>query len=118
MINVTDVGHLTSDADTGEDKMEKAVEKEGKSAKEIADFWGVENIFADLHLLGSDAAIKGMEKIFDDMGNALGIMLANVVNTLDPQAVCLSGAFGAHPCRHAPHGHTEIGGERIRFYSR
>ena len=36
VINVTDVGHLTSDADTGEDKMEKAAKREGKKAKEIA----------------------------------------------------------------------------------
>jgi len=39
VINVTDVGHLTSDADTGEDKMEKAAEKEGKKAEEIAKFY-------------------------------------------------------------------------------
>ncbi|MEK6926271.1 MAG: cysteine--tRNA ligase [Nanoarchaeota archaeon] len=38
-INVTDVGHLTSDADEGEDKMEKAVKREGKTAKEIANFY-------------------------------------------------------------------------------
>lgn len=39
VINVTDVGHLTSDADEGEDKMEKAAAKEGKSAEEIAEFY-------------------------------------------------------------------------------
>jgi len=39
VMNVTDVGHLTSDADTGEDKMEKAAKKEGKSAEEIADYY-------------------------------------------------------------------------------
>jgi cysteinyl-tRNA synthetase len=39
VMNVTDVGHLTSDSDTGEDKMEKAALKEGKSAKEIAEFY-------------------------------------------------------------------------------
>ncbi len=39
VINVTDVGHLTSDADEGEDKMEKAAKKEGKSASEIANFY-------------------------------------------------------------------------------
>lgn len=36
IINITDVGHLTSDADEGEDKMEKAASKEGKSAQDIA----------------------------------------------------------------------------------
>ncbi len=35
IINVTDVGHLTSDADEGEDKVEKAASKEGKKAEEI-----------------------------------------------------------------------------------
>jgi cysteinyl-tRNA synthetase len=39
VINVTDVGHLTSDADEGEDKMEKAAAKEGKKAEEIAEFY-------------------------------------------------------------------------------
>ena len=39
VMNITDVGHLTSDADTGEDKMEKAAKKEGKNPYEIADFY-------------------------------------------------------------------------------
>jgi len=39
IINVTDVGHLTSDADEGEDKMEKSAAKEGKTAKEISHFY-------------------------------------------------------------------------------
>lgn len=39
IINVTDVGHLTSDADTGEDKIEKAAKKEGKTAKNIANYY-------------------------------------------------------------------------------
>lgn len=36
IINITDVGHLTSDADAGDDKMEKAATKAGKSAWDIA----------------------------------------------------------------------------------
>ena len=39
VMNITDVGHLTSDADTGEDKMEKAARKEGKDPYEIAKFY-------------------------------------------------------------------------------
>ncbi len=39
VMNVTDVGHLTSDADEGEDKMERAAAKEGKTAKEIANYY-------------------------------------------------------------------------------
>ncbi len=37
--NYTDVGHLTSDGDEGEDKMEKAAKRDKKSPKEIADFY-------------------------------------------------------------------------------
>ncbi|MGH8801932.1 MAG: cysteine--tRNA ligase, partial [Casimicrobiaceae bacterium] len=36
VMNITDVGHLTSDADTGEDKMEKGARRSGRSAWEIA----------------------------------------------------------------------------------
>lgn len=39
VMNITDVGHLTSDADTGEDKMEKAARKEGKNPYEIAEHY-------------------------------------------------------------------------------
>lgn len=37
VINITDVGHLTDDADTGEDKMELGAQREGVSAQEIAE---------------------------------------------------------------------------------
>jgi cysteinyl-tRNA synthetase len=39
VMNITDVGHLVSDADDGEDKLEKGARREGKSARDIADFY-------------------------------------------------------------------------------
>ncbi|MEM5777235.1 MAG: cysteine--tRNA ligase [Candidatus Aenigmatarchaeota archaeon] len=39
VMNITDVGHLTSDADTGEDKIEKGAKREGKTVWEIAEFY-------------------------------------------------------------------------------
>lgn len=39
VMNYTDVGHLVSDADEGEDKMEKGARRERKTAWEIADFY-------------------------------------------------------------------------------
>lgn len=39
VMNVTDVGHLENDSDTGEDKMLKGAEREHKSVYEIADFY-------------------------------------------------------------------------------
>jgi cysteinyl-tRNA synthetase len=38
-MNITDVGHLTSDADTGEDKMEQGARRTGKTAWEIAQLY-------------------------------------------------------------------------------
>ena len=49
-MNIADVGHLTSDADTGEDKMLEGAKREGKSAMEIARFY-------------TDAFFKDCEKL-------------------------------------------------------
>jgi cysteinyl-tRNA synthetase len=38
-MNITDVGHLVSDADEGEDKLEKGARREGKTAWEVAEFY-------------------------------------------------------------------------------
>lgn len=40
VMNITDVGHLTSDADEGEDKLEKGARREGKTAWDVAKFYG------------------------------------------------------------------------------
>lgn len=50
VMNLTDLGHLTDDADEGADKMEEAAEKEGKSAKEVADFY-IKSFMHDVGLL-------------------------------------------------------------------
>ena len=39
VMNITDVGHLTSDGDTGEDKMLKGAKREHKTVLEIADYY-------------------------------------------------------------------------------
>jgi len=50
VMNITDVGHLTSDADEGEDKMSKGAEREGKTVWEIAKFYE-EAFFEDTRAL-------------------------------------------------------------------
>ena len=50
VVNITDVGHLVSDADGGEDKMEKGAARTGKTAWEIADIY-TEAFFEDLQHL-------------------------------------------------------------------
>src|SRR5437868_9471964 len=39
IMNITDVGHLVSDEDEGEDKMEKGAAREGKPVQEIANYF-------------------------------------------------------------------------------
>lgn len=39
VMNITDVGHLVSDADEGEDKLEKGARREGKTAWQVAEFY-------------------------------------------------------------------------------
>ena len=46
VMNITDVGHLASDADTGEDKMLKGAKREHKTVMEIAKFY-TDAFFAD-----------------------------------------------------------------------
>jgi len=46
VMNITDVGHLTSDGDTGEDKMLKGAQREHKTVMEIAKFY-TDAFFAD-----------------------------------------------------------------------
>ncbi len=56
VINITDVGHLTSDADAGDDKMEKAAAAQGRTAWDIARFYQAdfENDLARLNIRKPD----------------------------------------------------------------
>jgi len=65
VINITDVGHLTDDADDGEDKMEKGAKREGKSVLEIAQFYTDAFItdFAKLNIKSPTVFPKASEHI-------------------------------------------------------
>ena len=69
VINITDVGHLTSDADEGEHKIEKAAKKEGRKAEDIANFYF--DIFhkdlKKLNILEPDVWCKATEHIKEQL---------------------------------------------------
>lgn len=78
VMNITDVGHMTSDADTGEDKMLKGAMREGKTVYEIAQFY-TEAFLKDMDQLHIrrpaiiekasdhiDTYIEMIEKMLDD----------------------------------------------------
>lgn len=50
VLNLTDVGHLTSDADDGEDKLEKGARQTGKTVWEVAEFY-IDKFLADYNAL-------------------------------------------------------------------
>ncbi|GIW60195.1 MAG: hypothetical protein KatS3mg087_1261 [Patescibacteria group bacterium] len=52
VMNITDVGHLTDDADYGQDKLEKGAAREGKNVWEVAEFYTNE-FLRDMRLLNN-----------------------------------------------------------------
>jgi len=65
VINVTDVGHLTSDSDTGDDKLELSAKKENKTAQDIANFYfdAFKKDFHKLNLIEPEKWPKATEHI-------------------------------------------------------
>ena len=64
-MNITDVGHLVSDEDDGEDKLEKGARREGKTVWEIAEFYTNEFLkgMHDLNLIAPDNLSKATDFI-------------------------------------------------------
>jgi len=65
VMNITDVGHLVSDADTGEDKMELSSRRSGKSSWELAEFYtqAFRNDLQHLNILEPGIWCKATEHI-------------------------------------------------------
>lgn len=65
VMNVTDVGHLVGDGNDGEDKMELGAAREGKSAREIADFYlaAFKTDLKFLNILEADVLCKVTDNI-------------------------------------------------------
>ncbi len=65
VMNITDVGHLTSDEDEGEDKIEKGAKREGKTVWDIADFYtkAFQEDIKKLNILEPDIWCKATDHI-------------------------------------------------------
>ena len=77
VMNITDVGHLASDADTGEDKMLKGAKREHKTVMEIAQFY-TDAFFADCEKLN----IKRPD-VVEPATNCIGEYITIVQGLLD-----------------------------------
>jgi len=67
VMNITDVGHLTGDDDTGEDKLEKGAKKFGKTVEDVAQYF-TDFFFAStdaLRILRPDIVVEATKHIAD-----------------------------------------------------
>ena len=69
VMNITDVGHLTSDADAGDDKMELNAIKQKRSAWELADFYAdiFKQNFKDLNIQQPNIWCKATDHIAEQI---------------------------------------------------
>ena len=69
VLNITDVGHLTSDADEGEDKMEKGAKREGKTVWEVAEMYTNDYLknFRALNMVEPSQICRATDFIKEDM---------------------------------------------------
>ena len=76
VMNITDVGHLTSDADTGEDKMLKGAKREHKTVMEIAQFY-TDAFFADCEKLNIKRpdVVEPATNCIDEFINMVSVLL-------------------------------------------
>ena len=85
VMNITDVGHLTSDADEGEDKMLKGAKREHKSVMEIAKFY-TDAFFSDCAKLN----IK-MPDVVEPATNCIDDYIRIITKLLDTGYAYLAG---------------------------
>jgi len=76
VMNITDVGHLASDADTGEDKMLKGAKRENKTVMEIAQFY-TDAFFADCEKLNikRPEVVEPATNCIDEFINMVSVLL-------------------------------------------
>jgi len=76
VMNITDVGHLSSDADTGEDKMLKGAKRENKTVMEIAKFY-TDAFFSDCAKLNikTPDVVEPATNCIDEFINMIKVLL-------------------------------------------
>lgn len=86
--NVTDVGHLVSDADEGEDKLEKGAAKTGKTVWEVADFFTKDfyNSMDKLNIIRPEVICRATDHIKEQI-ELIGRLFKNGFAYDTPEAV-------------------------------
>lgn len=92
--NVTDVGHLASDADTGEDKLEKGARKYGKTAWEVATefeayFWHSMDLMGNVR---PDMSCKATDHIQEQLDLVINLEKKGFTYVIDDDGVYMDTA--------------------------
>ena len=89
VMNVTDVGHLVSDADDGEDKMAVGARREGKSVWEIAEFYweAFRSDIERLNILPPDVWCRATEHIAEQIDLVSKLEAGGVTYVIDGDGV-------------------------------
>jgi cysteinyl-tRNA synthetase len=79
VMNITDVGHLTDDEDSGEDKMELAAKKEHKTPMQVAEYY-TKAFFEDAKKLNIDFSDIQVEKATDNIDEMIEFIKGIIKN--------------------------------------
>lgn len=95
VMNITDVGHLVSDADEGEDKLEKGARREGKTAWQVANFYAQDFLreMASLHIQTPTHLPKATEHIAEQIELIQQLEAKGYTYTIDDGVYYDTGKF-------------------------
>lgn len=98
VMNITDVGHLTSDADEGEDKLEKGARREGKTAWQVAEFYTDDFLsgMKQLNILQPDHIVKATDHIADQIALIQKLEVKGFSYTIDDGVYFDTSKFGPY----------------------
>ncbi|HEX5744464.1 MAG TPA: cysteine--tRNA ligase [Candidatus Saccharimonadales bacterium] len=99
VMNITDVGHLVSDADEGEDKLQQKARREGKTAQEIAEFYTKDFLdgMASLNMLKPGRIVKATEHIKDQIALIRKLEKKGYTYVIDDGVYYDTGKFRRYP---------------------
>jgi len=99
VMNITDVGHLTSDADEGEDKLQAGARREGKTAWEVAAFYTEDFLHGMelLHIQTPTRIVKATDHIQDQIALVKRLEDKGYTYVIDDGVYYDTGKFPKYP---------------------
>lgn len=117
VMNITDVGHLVSDGDDGEDKLEKGARREGKTAWEVAEFYTQDFLkgMERLNLLAPEHTVKATDYIQEQLELVRRLKAGGHTYTISDGIYFDTGTFPTYDDFADLHLDAQKAGARIEF---